>query len=436
MNETYQVIGKSIPRRDARQEVTGRLTYTEDLYRPGMLIAKIKYSDEMHAKILRVDTLAAEKMPGVHAVITGKDIPHNRNGSGFYNLIDQPVLADEKVCYRGDPIAVVAAETRKQAEDAAAAVKVEYEPLPKLFTIEEAMADGAPRIHPDCDVENLSHHMFVYDGDISDRMFDRCDVIVENDYFSQKIEHAPIEPHAAIAEVLPDGSLDIVTTTSRPFNFLGTMTSIMQMPASQLRIRSVAVGGSFGAKNDVSIEPLVAVLALKTGRPVKLVYTREEEMGCSSIRHPFWMHYRTGATKEGKLVANQAELWVDDGAYFLLGKSVLMKAIVHAAGPYYYENVKTDGYLVYTNTRAGSNLRGMGVPQVGFAIESQLDILAEQLGMSPVELRKKNMFGDVGHLPNGQEIGFRGEVLRATMDRAWELFEKAGGSPEDTAAAQ
>ncbi len=359
-------------------------------------------------------------MPGVRAVITHKDIPFNRNGSGIYGVLDQPVLAETKVHYRGDAIAVVAAETRDQAEAAVKAIEVDYEPLPAVFTVEEAMAPGAPLVHPECGDSNITHHLVIRDGDTSEHMFDGCDYIVENTYTTQKVDHAPIEPHVALAELAEDGHLIITTSTSRPFNYLGVMTNIMQMPASDLRIKSPAVGGAFGGKNEITLEPWVAVLAQKTRRPVKMVFTREEDLNTSTVRHSYKMTYTTGITKDGTLVANQVTILANSGAYLGLGKSTLVKATVHVCGPYYFRNVKVDSYLAYTNTLIGSSMRGMGVPQVCFALESQLDILAEKIGMDRFELRRKNMFDRTGLLPNGQHIS--GSPVRVTFDKAIEIF--------------
>lgn len=414
------VVGMSMPRTDAWQQVTGRLVYGDDLYRPGMLYAKAKYSDHMRAKITRIDTGAAENMPGVHAVITWKDIPFNRNGSGIYGILDQPVLAADQVYYRGDAIAVVAAETREQAQQAADAVVVEYEPLQAVMTVEEALAPGAPLVHPEIGESNISHHLKIREGDTSDAMFDRCALVVENTYQTQKVDHAPIETHVALAEEEPDGQLVITTSTSRPFNYIGVMTNIMQMPANMLRIKSPAIGGAFGGKNEVMLEPWVGILAKKTGRPVKMVFSREEDLNTSTIRHAYRMISKTGVDADGRLLASQTTIYANSGAYLGLGKSTMLKATVHTCGPYYVPNVRVDSYLVYTNTLVGSSMRGMGVPQVCFALESQLDILAEKLGISPEEIRRRNMFEAEGRLPNGQVI--RGAGMRACFDRALELF--------------
>ena len=185
----------------------------------------------------------------------------------------------------------------------------------------------------------------------------------------------------------PDGQIVITTSTSRPFNYIGVLTNILQMPATMLRIRSAAVGGAFGGKNEVTLEPWVALLAKKTGRPVKMVFSREEDLNTSTVRHSYKMTYKTGVTREGRILANAVTIWADSGAYLGLGSSTMLKAIVHACGPYAIANVRADAYLVYTNTLIGSSMRGMGVPQVCFALESQLDALAYRLGMEPEELR-------------------------------------------------
>lgn len=420
---TFETIGVSMPRTDARQQVTGRLVYGEDVYRENMLYAAAKYSDEMHAKILSIDTSEAERMPGVKAVITHRDVPVNMNGSGIYGVFDQPVLAADKVCYRGDAIAVVAAETKDQARQAAAAVKVSYEPLRPMFTVEEALAPDAPPIHPEWFDSNISHHLKIRNGDWGEHMFDGCYRIEEHTYRTQKVDHAPIEPHVALAELMPDGQIVITTSTSRPFNYVGVMTNILQMPATRIRIRSEAVGGAFGGKNEIMLEPWVALLAMKTGRPVKMVFTREEDLNTSTVRHAYRMTYKTGVSRDGRLMANEVQIYADSGAYLALGNSTMLKAIVHACGPYTVPNVKADAYLVYTNSLVGSSMRGMGVPQVCYAMESQMDLLAKSLGISPEEIRRINLFGDLGEMPNGQFSFSPG--ARKSYERAWEIFRDA-----------
>jgi len=412
----FNVIGKSIPRTDAVQQVTGKIVYGEDLYRPHMLYAKAHYSAYPHARILHIDIRRAEQMPGVKAVITHKDVPDNRFG---FNVIDQKVLAEDKVHYRGDCIAVVAAETLKQAEAAAAAVKVTYEELPPLFDPFEAMKQDAPVIHEELSADNISHHLKIRSGD-TEQGFKESYLIEKNVFKTQKVEHAPIEPHVALSELDPDGKLIVWTSSSRVFQYSGVMTKVMKIPMHMMQIKSPAVGGAFGGKNEVMLEPWVALLTQKTGRPVKMVFTREEEFRTSTIRHAYTITYKSSVSKDGKLLAAEIDAVSDCGAYLAQGKSQLMKAIVHLCGPYYVPNVKIDGYLVYTNTLVGSSMRGMGVPQACFACESQMDILALKLGMDPWEFRSINMFGSKGYLPNGQVIN--AEAMRKTYLRAVELY--------------
>lgn len=420
--DNLSCVGKSIPRLDAQRQVRGALRYGDDLFRPNMLFAAAKYSDLPHARLLSVDCSAAEQMKGVHAVISHRDVPVNQNGSGIYGIFDQPVLAADRVRFRGDAIAVVAAESEELARKAASAIRVEYEPLPFVNSIEAAIAPTAPVIHPELFDNNISHHLKLRYGDCSDAAFSEAYWTEDNVYSTPKVEHAPIETHTALAEVMPDGQLVITTSSSRPFNYLGVLTNILQMPASAIRVRTEAVGGAFGGKNEVTMEPWVALLALKTKAPVKMTWTREEEMTASTVRHAYQMHYKTAVDRDGKLLANRVEIYVNSGAYLGLGNSTMLKSLVHASGPYRIPNVKVDAYLVYTNTLIGSSMRGMGVPQVCFAMESQMDMIAHKLGISPSEIRMRNLFSGEGQLPNGQVISAAG--ARASMLRAMELFHE------------
>lgn len=415
----FDVIGKRMPRTDAILQVTGKIVYGEDLYRPNMLYAKAKYSDYPHAKIIKINTKKAENMSGVKAVITYKDVPYNRYGFGIF---DQQVLAETKVRYRGDCIAVVAAESKEQAERAVNAVEVEYEELPALFEPFEAMKPDATLIHEDLFENNIPYHLKIRTGNIEDG-FKNAYLIDENVFKTQKVDHTPIEPHVALSELESDGKLVIWTSSSRVFHYIGVMNKIMKIPMNMIQIKTPAVGGAFGGKNEVMLEPWVALLTLKTKRPVKMVFTREEEFSTSTIRHAYTFKYKSGVSKEGKLLASEIEIIADSGAYLGLGKSTLMKAIVHACGPYNVPNVKVDGYLVYTNTLIGSSMRGMGVPQACFACESQMDILASKLNMNPWDFRLLNMFGDKGYLPNGQVINSK--AMKLTFKRAIELYNNS-----------
>jgi CO/xanthine dehydrogenase Mo-binding subunit len=361
-------------------------------------------------------------MPGVAAVITHKDIHRNRWGLG--GVPDQQVLADARVRYHGDAVAVVAAETPEQARAAADAIEVGYEPLPVVTSIEDALKDGAPLLHEEFFDSNICCRSRVRLGDV-EKGFAESDLIVEHCYNTQKAEHAPIEPHVGVAQPEADGRLLITCTTSRPYAYAFSLCDILGLNLNRLRVASPpGQGGSFGAKNEVMLEAWIAALALKTRRPVKMSLTREEEFFSSTTRHAWNMTYKTGVKKDGTLLAQQLTLYSDTGAYIGLGKAQQTKGIHHACGPYIIPNVSADAYLVFTNGLLGGAMRGMGVPQVCFACESQMDRVAEALGMDPAELRRKNMFGRRGLLPNGQLLYSAG--ARATFERALELFEQAG----------
>lgn len=406
----FEVLGVSVPRTDALLEASGEVVYGADIVRPHMLHAAACYSSYAHAKILSVDTSEAEACPGVRAVITAKDVPCNRFGVKFQ---DQPVLADDKVRCMQDPIAVVAAETEQQAQYAASKVHVSYEPLVPVLDPMEGMKDQVLVQ----DGSNVVAHIKIRHGDV-DAGFAASDYVLEETFCTQKVEHVPLEPHVALAELASDGQLVVTTSTSRAFAYITQMLKILKMDMTQLRLVTPPVGGAFGGKNEVSLEPWVALLTLKTGRPVKMVFSRKEEF-YSTLRHPYRMTYKSGFTRDGALLARQIEIISDCGPYVGLGKDTLTKASVHAAGPYNIPNVRVDSYLVYTNTAVGGAMRGFGVPQVAFAHEVHTDAIARKLGMSPVEFRRKNLFFDRGQAPTGQLLDSR--PLRATFERALEL---------------
>lgn len=419
----FEYVGQRIARTDAAAQVSGSCVYGEDLYRPGMLVAKACFSQYAHAKILDIQTRRAESMPGVQAVITWKDVPFNRNGCGFYGTLDQPVLADTHVRYRGDCVAVVAAQTREQAEAAVGAIEVTYEPLPAVMDIDEALAPQAPLVHPELLDSNVAYHLKAYLGDV-EVGFAQSDVVVEASYRTQKVEHVSLETHVALAEIEPDGKLVVTTSTSRVFNYARILGEILKLPMSRMQIKAPpGIGGGFGGKNEVTIEPWVALLALRTGRAVKMVLTRDEEFRMSTVRHAYTLHYKTGVMRDGTLQAQQITAYADTGAYLALGKSQLQKCVVHACGPYRIPHIKNDGYLVLTNTVVASAMRGMGMPQACFACESHMDMVAQRLGIHPLALRRKNLFEAYGTIPNGQLVW--SEPLAMTLERALQMH--AGG---------
>jgi CO/xanthine dehydrogenase Mo-binding subunit len=392
-----EVLGQRVPRSNAVLQVTGKAVYAVDLARPGMLFAKALHSPWPHARILSLDVSPALAHPGVAAVITGADIPNNRIG---FTHVEQPILADDVVRYRGDAIAVVAAESEAVAREATRLIQVEYEPLPAVFDPLEAMQPEAPRIH---EKGNVASHVKIRDGDV-EKGFAEADEIVEETYSTQMVEHAHIEPHVALAEVDALGAITLHSSVGRPFLTASDVGRILEIPMNRIRLIVPAVGGSFGGKNETTLEPWVCLLALKTGRPVKMTFTREEEFEASTVRHPYIIKYKSGVRQDGTLVARQVEIISDTGAYVSWGESTLSKGCIHAAGPYRIPHVKIDGYLVYTNQNVGGAMRGFGATQSGYAVECHTDTLATRLGMDPVEFRLKNLLVDGSALPTGQVL--------------------------------
>jgi len=409
---SYSVVGKSFARNDAALQVTGKIQYGDDYTRPDLLYAKILRSQHAHAKILKIDTSKAEQLGGVKAVITAKDVPHNRYG---FTHQDQPILADDKVRYFGDAVAAVAATSREAAEEAISLIQVDYESLPALFDPREAMKADAPKIHGN---SNIATHLKIRNGDV-EQGWKESDFIFEEEISTQMVEHAHIEPHVAIAEMAASGELVVHSSVQRLFLIASDLAKILKMPINKIRVVTTTVGGGFGGKNEISMEPHISLLAMKTGKPVKMVYTREDEFEASTVRHPYRTRYKSGLKKDGTLVAREVEIVSDCGAYVSWGESTLTKASVHAAGPYRIPHVKIDGFLVYTNKPVGGAMRGFGVTQLGFTYEVHMDTLAAEMGLDPVEFRMKNLLVDHNSLPTGQVVDV--VTLKECMQRAIEV---------------
>ncbi|HHY38927.1 MAG TPA: xanthine dehydrogenase family protein [Clostridia bacterium] len=402
----YCVVNKPVPRVDAYEKVTGRAKYAADIYFPNMLYGKVLRSRYSHARILSVDTSAAEAMPGVYCVLTAKDLPGEQSWSTYL------FLAGDEVRYTGDAIAMVAAETPQIAEEAIRAIKVEYEPLPGVYSIEEALAEGALQVQdyaPGNIVRNT--HWPVRKGNVEEG-FAKSDVIIEREYRTQYIEHAYIEPEAAVVVPNPvDGSVTVYGSLQNPFMTRRAVAVALGTQIGKVHVIQQTLGGSFGGKEEVMglMCGRAAVMAVKTGRPVKMVNTREESFLESAKRHPFRLRYKVGATRDGKIQAFEAELVDEGGAYNSQAQFMNWRACVHTTGCYEIPNVKVDVYAVHTNKVYGGAMRGYSSPQVIFGQESLMDELAEALGMDPVELRLKNAFrpGSVtatGHKLEGQSV--------------------------------
>jgi len=426
-----KIIGKKVPRHDAIEKAFGLTCYADDFFMPGMLYGKVLRSQYPSARIVSIDTSKAERIKGVKAVLTAKDVPRNESvtrfgqthtmGGGFEGLYR--VLADKKVHFMGEAVALVAAETEEIAEKAIRMIHVEYQPLSGIFDPVEAMKPDAPQVEDG--KSNIVTHFEVVKGEVEEG-FAEADVIVEHTYRVQFVDHAYIEPESGLAWLDESGVINIRVSTQVIEHFR-TIADVLNLPHNRVRVIGTYLGGGFGGKEDITVETFLALLTSKTGRPVKLTYTREESILSHGKRHPYVMIYKTGAKKDGRLTALQAKLVSDAGAYVYLSPWVLLYSMVNAAGPYRIPHVRVDGYTVLTNNTFTSANRGFGAPQVCFAYESQLDELATQLKMDPIEIRKINYLEKGEALATGQVLEHT-VALRETTEKACQaLGERPSG---------
>jgi CO/xanthine dehydrogenase Mo-binding subunit/aerobic-type carbon monoxide dehydrogenase small subunit (CoxS/CutS family) len=392
-------------RLDGREKVSGEPIYTADLKRPGMLYAKILRSPTPHAMLKKIDTAAGERLPGVIAVLTREDL---QGINPYYGPLvkDQSILALDKVRYEGDPVAAVAAESVEIAEAAIELIQVEYEDLPALLSLDESLAMDAPRIHdftsehgdkfpgyPSVDEEakkhrNVSFHFGWTKGD-THKGFAESERVFEHSFYFPKVAHYSMEPQMALAEWAGD-TLTIWSSTQHPFLVQQEVAEMLSLPAKKVRVIVPFVGGAYGNKNHTKYEPLAAVLARKAKRPVYLALTSEDTF--RTVTKPamrVWI--KTGVNRDGYLIARESVAHVDSGAYSDAGPRVTQKAAFRVHGPYVIPNIKSDGYAIYTNTVPAGAFRGMGTPQVVWAYESQMDMIAHEMGWDPVEFRLKNL---------------------------------------------
>ena len=392
-------VGVSVQKRDAMPKALGTLKYGDDLTLEGMLHGKVVWSAHPHAEILNVDTTAAEKMPGVRAVLTAKDI----RGDNVYGPIvrDAQVIAANRVRFIGEPVVVVFADTKEQAETARDICEVSYLPLEGVFDPEEALKPDAPRIHPE---GNVHHEVQVRRGNV-DLGFAQADIIVEGTYTTPFVEHAYLEPEVGMAEPTADGGVTVMMDTQDPFSAQRQIADALAIDCSRVRVMQLPSGGSFGAKSAVTLQILLAMGALYTGRPVKMVLDRSESLRVHMKKHAVTMLYKTGAMRNGKLVALEAKLLLDTGAYASYGRSVTNKAAIYSTGPYDIPHVRVDATAVHTNNIPCGAMRGFGINQVTFAMESQVDKLAEKLGLDPFTIRRVNAMRPGSSTSTGQILG-------------------------------
>ena len=385
------VIGHSLPRPDVVDKVTGAARFTDDYTFPDMLHGGTLRAAYPHARILSIDTSQAAALPGVHAVLTHKDVPGiNRHGLVYP---DWPVLCDDKVRYMGDAVAVVAAESSEIAAEALELIEVAYEPLPVVSSAEQARQPDVPLVHEEWQSGNLLEHIKVRHGDV-EQGFAEADVIVEREYHTPTYEHMFMEPECSVG--VPAGydadhpKLTVYVGSQIPYADRDQIAAAMNLPEEEVRVIGTLIGGGFGGKEDIMGQIHATLLAQATGRPVKILYSRAESLLAHPKRHATVIRIKTGAKRDGTLTAVQAELVGDAGAYASLSTKVLKRATTHATGPYHVPHAKIDCYAMYTNNPPAGAFRGFGVTQSAFAVESNMDILAHELGIDPLALRRKN----------------------------------------------
>jgi CO/xanthine dehydrogenase Mo-binding subunit len=401
-----KVVGARIPRYDGTAHVTGRTTYVDDVRIPGTLWTKALRSPHHHAGITKLDTSAAEAMPGVHAVITWQDVPLLEYGhlAALGIPADEPLLAKDDVRYKGQPIALVAAESEELADEAVSRIEIGFEERPALFDVREAFDAGAPQVHQEGNwykhFEDEMDRRQIRKGDI-EWAFENADTIVQGVYRPAAIEHCPVETQ--VCQVVPEasGRLTIYSCTQALYFSMGVVAAHLQVPLNKLKVVGGTTGGGFGGKVDTATETMCCLLALKSGRPVKWRWTREEEFLCSSTRAPWHMEIADAVTKDGWILGRKMLTLHDAGAYSRFSPYGLTKHSFHHTGAYTIPNLEFDGYVVYTNRTPTTAMRGFGVTSISFATETHMSRIAEVLGLDPYEIRLKNAnrIGDTS--PNG-----------------------------------
>ncbi len=400
-------VGQSIQRLDAVGKVTGETPYPGDIDMPGQLWMKMRFSDRAHARIVSIDTRRAEALPGVHGVITAKDVPVNE-----YGLVtkDQPVLcgpgssmpgADVVRCYM-DNVALVIADSEAIAAEAVQLIEIEYEDLPPVFDPYEAMKPGAPQLlerYP----ENIFVHYRIRKGDMA-AGWAASDVIIEETFSTGYQEHAYLQPEAGLGYIDDQGRVTVVVAGQWTHEDQHLIAHALGLPEDEVRVIYPAIGGAFGGREDMSVQIVLALAAWKLRRPVKIIWSREESIRYHHKRHPIHLKLRWGARKDGVITAMQAEVVGDGGPYNYTSTKVLANANLMATGPYECENVHTDTYAVATNNIPTGAFRGFGGPQAAFAAESMINRLAEALGIDPVAIRLKNSIHEGSHLSVGTPL--------------------------------
>ncbi len=430
MGDKLSVVGKSVLRMDAFDKVTGRAKFGIDLKMDDMLYAKLLRSPYPHARVVKIDTTKAESHPGVRATATLNEVPKVVGAIGKLMTEEGRAslyLSDNIVRFIGDPVAAVAAEDEESAEEALSLIEVEYEQLPPVFDPVEAMAENAPKIHED---GNIAFHMFTEFGDI-DKGFKEADHTFEDRFVTSKQKHCSMEPFGTcIANYTLDGRLTVYSSSQRPHVIKKYLAGILDIPINKVRIIKPHTGGAFGGRDYLihGLETMCSFLSRKSARPVRMSFTREEDFTATEARHPFIIEMKAGATKDGILTAMSMKVIMDTGAYAPHAVGVLVNAMGNSVPLYRCPNVTFEGHAVHTNTSLCGAYRGYGNPQINFALESLMDMIAEKLGIDPVELRLKNHRG-LGEIDPVIDDEIRSDGMKECLKKG---AEKSGWSKRGT----
>jgi CO/xanthine dehydrogenase Mo-binding subunit/aerobic-type carbon monoxide dehydrogenase small subunit (CoxS/CutS family) len=410
--ESQELLSNQQLKASAVDKVTGACKYADDIVMEEMLYGKILWAAHPHARILKVDTSEAEAVEGVVLVITAKDIP-GKNQAGLV-VRDQPAIAADKTRYIGDSVAAVFAETQGIAEIARDKIIVEYDPLPGVFFPQDASKPNAPKVHAE---GNLVKSASIERGNVNEA-FAECEVIVEGTYTTPFTEHGFLEPESGVAYPDGEGGVVLESGSQTVFDDRTQLSEILDLPEEMIRVIQIPGGGAFGGKEDLIYQQHIALAALRTGRPIKITLTREESLRVHQKRHPAWIHYKTGADKEGRILAIEANIILDAGAYTCLSIDVLENTVVFGSGPYYIPNLKIEGHAWYTNNVPCGAMRGFGVNQIAVGLEQQIDAMARVLKIDPLDIRLKNAV--TAGLPTGSD-----HVLEKGVDGIKETVQAA-----------
>jgi len=437
---SYKYVGKELLRVDAFEKITGMAKFVADMEVPGMLHGKFLRSPHAHARILSIDTKRAEKYPGVVAAITGQAFPYRM---GLY-VRDKMVLAKDKVRWAGEPVAAVAAESEEAVEEAIGFIDVKYEPLKTVFDVNEALKTGAPLVHEDLAQyehspvftpvpgTNIANIFKIRKGNVEDG-FKHATTIVENEFSMPQVSHGAMEPRACIAQYFPDGSTEVWTCAQSPFAVRYILSHALGIPLQKINVHVPHVGGGFGGKAGINFEPLVVLLSkFAGGRPVKLLLTREEEFTTAPLRQGFYASIKTGVDANGKITAEQMKYIYDAGAYADYGVNIGRAAGYSCTGPYEVPNIHCDSITAYTNHPYGTAFRGFGHLEFLWAIERQMDMVAQKIGLDPVEIRLGNALRPGSITATGERLrddaGRVDECIKAVADAiGWGKKEKSTG---------